>query len=1016
MTYVFNSTLDEELDRYISAEEALAANVGSNLNNTKKVYNVASNSNEYYSELLGGGNVKVHEQPLTALEDAEKYNQSLLDQGITPTADDFYAAGFDDKIINEGGFINVQPKSGITEPLTEEVQQQAFDLGFDVVSPVDQPIFEGSIKEIIKGLARGGITNPAQFLETLDTPEDSKFDLSGGIGFQLFNPETGEFDPAIKILSGKERDEINQKIKSGELPYAINLESLTQIDEASGGGAKVLGSLSQFAGAYAGLGKFFRLGKSRTMQGFTGGAAADFLGFEGDEGRLSDIIYDLGEAFGVEIPQNVIIDFMQTDPTDPDYVGRFKNALEGGVIGVIAEPILMGLGKTFRMLKDGDVTQKQVLPFVKAATNNMQETFTNVVKDVGERLNQPGQMPPLGSNFGNFGQTNKRSFYVNAREGGAENENAKKQVLSISQGNKPKIENLATYFEQNHKNIYGRQLNPNEDLDFDLALNAAADEVLYQLDQAVSGKGWYDADVKKTFETLSQTPGLEVLKDNETMRVLWSAMAAPTSIGNKVNNNTRAATAAFLQYLKTGKVPVNPPLKGAVTEGISGAGWGMKQKSVASGMRVIAHLVETKGLEGFADWWLSPHTLQELTEVRKAAGLGGAPAGLGGGKDSIHLGAMVLGDKTGRYSLNINGYQGTTKDVWFARSYNRHFGNMYNQDGTIAAQPRNLLERRRMEEFTARLVDKLSGKGLSEQDAQAVLWFYEQNLFTDLGVLSRPGSFSEAAEKIGNDLRSGVRASDENQIGAQSTDAELTDFRSISAPKRTVRSQRRNREIDGEASSPYTRGSGEGADGDGLLVLNPNEQTQRIYDAAGISLPKINETQAAETATQYNADMTNAMSGHTFGAQVEIKLPEELADARLFRTENGSGFAIKPDGDIVAVFQSGNETGRIGYSMMQAAIAAGGKKLDAFDTFLSGIYETAGFKPVARLLWNDKFAPDNWDKNTFKAFNNGEPDVVFYVYDPSYFGGATDVPKFTNYDEAVAAQDAELARLNSTNN
>jgi len=102
--------------------------------------------------------------------------------------------------------------------------------------------------------------------------------------------------------------------------------------------------------------------------------------------------------------------------------------------------------------------------------------------------------------------------------------------------------------------------------------------------------------------------------------------------------------------------------------------------------------------------------------------------------------------------------------------------------------------------------------------------------------------------------------------------------------------------------------------------------------------------------------------------------------------------------------------------MIQAAIAAGGKKLDAFDTFLSGIYETTGFKPVARLPWNDEFAPDNWDKNTFGDFNNGEPDVIFYVYDPDYFGGATDVPKVTDYDDAVAAQNAELSRLNNTNN
>ncbi len=1025
MSFIFNTTLDEELDRYANAENAIAANLGSNLNNTKKQYNVATNKNEFFKNNEGGGYVKVFEQELTALEDAQMYNQSLLNKGFTPTRDDFYAAGFDDAIINEGGFINVQEKSGITEPLTEEVQQQAYDLGFDVVSPVDKPIFEGSIKEITKGLARGSFANPAKFLSNVlpkpESIEDQKiaenlFELEGSFQYQIFDPKTGEFDPAIKFASSDEINAQIEQLENGQQPYAIDLESLLAIDEQSGAGAKVLGSLSQFVGAYAGLGKFFRFGKSNFMKGFTGGAAADFLAFEGNEGRLSDMIYEVGEAFGVEIPQNVIVDFMQTDPNDPDYVGRFKTALEGGVLGVLAEPILLGLGKTFRAIKDGDITQEQVLPFVKAAKENMQETFANVVKDVGERLNQPGQMPPLGSNFGNFGQNNKRSFYVVAREGGAENENAKEQVLIISQGNKPKIENLATYFEQNHQNIYGRQLDPNNDADFDLVLDAAADEIMFQLDQAVSGKGWYDADVKKTFEILSKTPGLEVLENNETMRVLWSAMAAPTSIGNKVTNNTKAVTAAFLQFLKTGKVPTEPPPAGAVTEGIPAAGWGRKQKAVASGMRVIAHLVETKGLEGFADWWLSPHTLRELTEVRKAAGLSGAPAALGGGKDSIYLGAMVLGDKTGRYSLNINGYQGTTKDVWFTRSFNRHFGNMRNPDGTLAAQPRNLPERKRMEEFTARLVDKLTSEGLSEQDAQAVLWFHEQNLYTDLGVLSRPGSFSETAEKIGNVLRSGVRTGDETQTTAQSTDAELTNFRSISAPKRTVRSQRRSGETTGEASSPYTRGSGEGAEGDGLLVLNPDEQTQRIYSEVGISLPKINETPAAETATQYNTDMTNAMSGHTFGAQVEIKSPEELADARLFRTENGSGFAIKPDGDIVAVFQSGNETGRIGYSMMQAAIAAGGKKLDAFDTFLSGIYETAGFKPVARLPWNDEFAPDNWDKNTFKGFNNGEPDVVFYVYDPSYFGGATDVPKFTDYDDAVAAQNAELSRLNNTNN
>lgn len=608
------------------------------------------------------------------------------------------------------------------------------------------------------------------------------------------------------------------------------------------------------------------------------------------------------------------------------------------------------------------------------------------------------------------------TFYLQAREPGEVSEAAVNRVLEIAQSKgakKPKVEDLVEFFEENHQQIYGRKLDPNVEKDFDLAVDAAANEILYQLNQAVNGRGWYDSDVKKTFETLAQIPGLERIADDETLRVIWSAFAAPTSIGNKVDLNTRASTAAFLQFLKTGKVPVDPPAKGAVTEGISGAGWGLKQKSVAAGMRVIAHLIETKGPEGFADWWLSPHTLKELTEVRKAAGLGSGPSGLSGGQNSLHLGAMVLGDKTGRYSLNINGYQGTTKDVWFSRSYNRHFGDMRNPDGSIAGGPRNQTERRRMEEFTARLVDKLAEQGLSEQDAQAVLWFYEQNLFTDLGVVSRPGSFSEAAEKIANDLRSGVRGSDEVEAGAEQAGEGLTGFRGISAPKRTIRSGRRGGEADVQAFGPYTRGSGEGSERDGLLTLTPDEQTQRIYGEAGIALPNITEAPTT-TAAQYNADMTSAMSGHTYGAQVEIKSAEELASARLFRTENGSGFAIKPDGDIVAVFQSGNETGSVGYAMIQAAVQAGGRKLDAFDTFLPGIYETAGFRPVARLPWNDEFAPDDWNKETFKNFNNGEPDVVFFVYDPNYFGGATDVPKFTDYDDAVAAQDAEIARLKET--
>lgn len=582
-----------------------------------------------------------------------------------------------------------------------------------------------------------------------------------------------------------------------------------------------------------------------------------------------------------------------------------------------------------------------------------------------------------------------------------------------------KIDDLTTYLEQDHMARHGRKLDPYDDADFEEALEAAAQEIEYQLQQAVSGKGWYDTDVRKTFENASRIPGLESLADNETDRVIWSALAAPTSIGNDVDLNTKAATAAFLQYKRNGEVPTTPPKPGAVTEGISGAGWGVKGKSVAAGMKVIDHLIKKYGEEGFADWWMSPHTLKELTDLRKEAGLSGPPSGLSGGQNSIHLGAKILGDKTGQYSLNINGYQGTTKDVWFSRTFGRHFGDLRDAKGAAIGGPRNATERRRMEEFTRRLTDKIQSGKLSEQDAQAVLWFFEQNLYSDLGVPSRPGSFSKGMEKVDEQLRRGVREGDEVEAGLEPA-SPLTGFRGLGQTQRTVRAQRRlelpgrdNAAGDGGAPRAYARGAGQPDGGTGLLTLEPSPEVAARYNESGLNLPAIRQQDSAQNAAEYSATMRAAMAGNPMGAQVEIKTPEDLAEARLFRTDNGSGFAIKDDGDVVAVFASPDEPKGGAYAMLQAAVEAGGRKLDAFDTYLPKIYEAAGFRPVARLKWNDKYQPEGWDKETFKNYNNGEPDVVFFVYDPNYFGGTgkVDVPYVDEYDEGVALQSAKMKEL-----
>ena len=276
--------------------------------------------------------------------------------------------------------------------------------------------------------------------------------------------------------------------------------------------------------------------------------------------------------------------------------------------------------------------------------------------------------------------------------------------------NQVKIDDIAKAFDADHLATYGRKLDPKSPDDQALAAKEIAKDIDLQMTQANSGAGWYDADIEKTFKMLAETPGLESLKSNEAHRIIWSALSAPTSINQKVIGNTKASTAAALSYFRTGVIPTSAPARGATTEGIPNAGWGAMQKSTEAGMKIISTLISKYGEDGFADWWLSPHSMSELTAIRKEAGLGGAASGLSGGKDSIHLGAMILGDKTGRFSLNINGYEGTTKDVWYSRSYNRAFGQMFGANDpktglpVVQGGPRNQTERREMEAFNQQVL------------------------------------------------------------------------------------------------------------------------------------------------------------------------------------------------------------------------------------------------------------------------------------------------------------------------
>jgi hypothetical protein len=101
----------------------------------------------------------------------------------------------------------------------------------------------------------------------------------------------------------------------------------------------------------------------------------------------------------------------------------------------------------------------------------------------------------------------------------------------------------------------------------------------------------------------------------------------------------------------------------------------------------------------------------------------------------------------------------------------------------------------------------------------------------------------------------------------------------------------------------------------------------------------------------------------TSGKRSEMLTPYsvgELAKMNLFKVKDfNAGFAIKQDGDIVAVHNNTGVSG-IGGELMKAAKRNGGVKLDHFDGFLTGFYERLGFKVVSHEPWNDDYAPQGW--------------------------------------------------------
>ena len=272
----------------------------------------------------------------------------------------------------------VQPFSGQPVPLPVEgplaraaesqpkPKQDTAQIGF----------FDNATSEIGKGLIRGAIVEPANFLK-------DNFGLYDPLVVQLVDPVTGEFDFDIKILSREEKADLDAKMAAGEMPYAISLDELVASDETAGTGSQAIGGMAQFVGAFAGLGKLFRVGQG-FKAGMTQGAAADFLGFDGSDAGITDLLLGFG------VPDAMLPDFLEKDPNDPDYIGRLQAAFEGAVIGGAIETLIPLVGKVFRSIKDGDVPAEVVTQSISDGKEAMRQALLSAGENAQTRITERG--------------------------------------------------------------------------------------------------------------------------------------------------------------------------------------------------------------------------------------------------------------------------------------------------------------------------------------------------------------------------------------------------------------------------------------------------------------------------------------------------------------------------------------------------------------------------------------------------------------------------------------------------
>lgn len=236
-------------------------------------------------------------------------------------------------------------------PLTQAVDPMGIPTGGDAVvsdgGPVNDPI-GGAVMDIVKGIAVEGpgaivrgvgnaIKEHGDFVTEAAGLAVKHGGKVGAAAVQGFNAATGGVIMAAPAISW-----IGEKVSSLYAPR----ETVT---------GSIVEGIAQLGVGLVGAGKFTTLPKAvvaakggKVLNAMAKGAVADTLAFDGNDKRLSNLIEEFPSL------ANPVTEFLAAKDDDPEMLGRVKNALEGLVIGPVADLLLMTL-KARKAFGKGDI-------------------------------------------------------------------------------------------------------------------------------------------------------------------------------------------------------------------------------------------------------------------------------------------------------------------------------------------------------------------------------------------------------------------------------------------------------------------------------------------------------------------------------------------------------------------------------------------------------------------------------------------------------------------------------------